>query len=393
MQYVKDFFNYVKAYSKYVDFTIIIIYVLLSLTGLVMVYSSSMVMAANNDNISSPEYFYIRQGLFIILGFFIVFFMSYFMSGEILKNKKFQLTAIVIIMLLLLYTLFFGDVVNGQRNRIGIGPFSLQAQEFFKVLVIIYMAYIYDKKLSLLKMQNQDYIYPLTFIGACSGLVLLTDFGTWMVVAAIITGIFIYSGVPLKFILKTGLVITVAGGVLILISYLFQGQILSDYQIARIETFMNPFVDPMGAGYQLTNSLIAISHGGLTGTGLGDGVMKLGYLPEPHTDFIFAVLAEELGLIGVFFIIILFMVLIFKALKYAAVSTNKFYSLICVGVALYITLQLFVNIGGISKIIPLTGVPLPLLSYGGSSFLSVSIAIGLLIIAAKHVKKEKEGFG
>ena len=392
MQYVKDFFKYVKAYSKYVDFTIVIIYVLLSLVGLVMVYSSSMVMAANNDNISSPEYFYIRQAIFIVLGFSIVFFMSYFMSGEILKDKKLQLTAIVIIMLLLVYTLFFGDVVNGQRNRIQFGPLSLQAQEFFKVLVIIYMAYIYDKKLSLSKMQNQDYIYPLTFIGACSGLVLLTDFGTWMVVAAIIIGIFIYSGVPLKFILKTGLVITVAGGVLTLISYLFQGQILSDYQIARIETFMNPFVDPMGAGYQLTNSLIAISHGGLTGTGLGDGVMKLGYLPEPHTDFIFAVLAEELGLIGVFFIIILFMVLIFKALKYAAASKDKFYSLVCVGVALYITLQLFVNIGGISKIIPLTGVPLPLLSYGGSSFLSVSIAIGLLIIAAKHVKKEKEGF-
>lgn len=391
MQYVKDFFKYVKAYSKYVDFTIIIIYVLLSLIGLVMVYSSSMVMAANNDNFSSPEHFYIRQGMFIILGFSIVFFMSYFMSGEIFKDKKLQLTAIVIIMLLLLYTLFFGDVVNGQRNRIQFGPLSLQAQEFFKVLVIIYMAYIYDKKISLSKMELQDYIYPLTFIGACSGLVLLTDFGTWMVVAAIIMGIFIYSGVPLKFIMKTGLVITVATGVLILISYLFQGQVLSDYQIARIETFINPFVDPMGAGYQLTNSLIAISHGGLTGTGLGDGVMKLGYLPEPHTDFVFAVLAEELGLVGVFFVILLFMILIFKALKYAAVSKDKFYSLVCVGVALYITLQLFVNIGGISKIIPLTGVPLPLLSYGGSSFLSVSIAVGLLIIAAKHVKKEKEG--
>ena len=391
MQYVKDFFKYVKAYSKYVDFTIIIIYVLLSLIGLVMIYSSSMVMAANNENISSPEFFYIRQAIFIILGFSIVFFMSYFMSGEIFKEKKFQLTAIVLIMLLLFYTLFFGDVVNGQRNRIQFGPLSLQAQEFFKVLVIIYMAYIYNKKLSLSKMQIQDYIYPLTFIGACSGLVLLTDFGTWMVVAAIIIGIFIYSGVPLKFILKTGLVITVAGGVLTLISYLFQGQILSDYQIARIETFVNPFVDPMGAGYQLTNSLIAISHGGITGTGLGDGVMKLGYLPEPHTDFIFAVLAEELGLIGVFFVMILFVILIFKALKYAAVSKDKFYSLICVGVALYITLQLFVNIGGISKIIPLTGVPLPLLSYGGSAFLSVSIAVGLLIIAAKHVKKEKEG--
>lgn len=390
MQYVKDFFNYVKAYSKYVDFTIIIIYVLLSLTGLVMVYSSSMVMAANNPNISSPEYFYIRQGIFIVLGFIIVFIMSYFMSGEILKNKKFQLSAIIIIMLLMLYTLFFGDVVNGQRNRIQFGPISLQASEFFKVLVIIYMAYIYDRKLSLKTMEMQDYIYPLTFIGACSGLVLLTDFGVWVIVAAIIIGIFIYSGVPFKFILKTGLVITVAGGALAAIAYLFQGQILSDYQIARIETFMNPFVDPMGAGYQLTNSLIAISHGGVTGTGLGEGVMKLGYLPEPHTDFIFAVVAEELGLIGVFFILILFIVLIFKALKYAAVSKDKFYSLICVGVALYLTFQLFVNIGGISKIIPLTGVPLPLLSYGGSAFLAVSMAIGLLIIAAKHVKKEKE---
>src|SRR5699024_6081984 len=145
------------------------------------------------------------------------------------------------------------------------------------------------------------------------------------------------------------------------ISYLFQGRILSDYQVARIETFMNPFVDPMGAGYQLTNSLIAISHGGITGTGLGDGVMKLGYLREPHTDFIITVRAEELRLICLYFTIILFVILLFKSLKYDAVSTDKFYSLICVGVALYITLKLYVNFGGISKIIPLTCVPLPLL--------------------------------
>ncbi len=391
MQYIKDFFNYVKVYSKYVDFMIILIYVLLSLTGLVMIYSSSMVMAANNPAIGSPGYFYIRQAVFIVLGFSIVFFMSYFMSGEILKDKKVQLSALVIIMLLLFYTLFFGDVVNGQRNRIQFGSLSLQASEFFKVFVIVYLAYIYDRKLSSKVMESQDYIYPMIFIGACSGLVLLTDFGTWMIVAGIIIGIFIYSGVPLKFIFKTALVITVAGGVLTAIAYLFQGQILSDYQIARIETFLNPFSDPMGAGYQLTNSLIAISHGGVFGTGLGNGVMKLGYLPEPHTDFIFAVIAEELGLIGVFFIIILFLILIIKALRYAAVSTDRFYSMICMGVALYISIQLFINIGGISKIIPLTGVPLPLLSYGGSSFLAISIAIGLLIIAAKHVKREKEG--
>src|SRR5690625_1395005 len=231
---------------------IIIIYVLLSLIGLVMIYSSSMVMAANNPDIASPGYFYVRQAVFIVLGFLIVFFMSYFMSGEILKNKKVQLTALIVIMVLLLYTLFFGDIVNGPRNRIQFGSLSLQASEFFKVLVIIYMAYIYDRKLSSRVMAPIDYIYPMIFIGACSGLVLLTDFGTWMIVAGIIIGIFIYSGVPLKFIFKTGLVITVAFGVLMAIAYLFRGQILSDYQIARIETFINPFSDPMGAGYQLT---------------------------------------------------------------------------------------------------------------------------------------------
>lgn len=390
MRYIKDFFGYVKAYSKYVDFTIIITYVLLSLIGLVMVYSASMVMASRVEG--SPEFYYLRQIMFIGLGFSIVFFMTYFMSGELLRNKKFQMTSLIIILVLLLYTMFFGVEVNGERNWIDLGPLRLQTSEFFKIVVIIYMAYIYDKKLSQHRLDNADYIYPLTFIGICSTLVLLNDFGTWLVIISIIAGVFMYSGVPLKLIMKTGLVLTVAAGVLMGIAMLIRGQVLSNYQIARIETFMNPFVDPMGAGYQLTNSLISISHGGLFGSGLGNGVMKLGYLPEPHTDFISAVIAEELGLVGIYAILILYIILVFKALRYAAISNDKFYSLICIGVALYIAMQLFINIGGISKIIPLTGVPLPLLSYGGSSFLSVSIAIGLLNIAAKHVKREKEVF-
>ena len=228
---------------------------------------------------------------------------------------------------------------------------------------------------------------PVAFILAISGLVILNDMGTWMVIAAIILSTFLYLRLPLKIIFRAGLFVLAAIGIGAGFLYLINGQVLSNYQMARIDTFLHPFNDPAGTGYQLTNSLIAISHGGLTGTGIGNGIIKLGYLPEPHTDFIMAVIAEELGLLGVLLVVVLYLVIIIKAMSYARRSTDTFYQIVCVGVAMYITMQVFINVGGISKIIPLTGVPLPLLSYGGSSFLSVSIAIGLLIIAAKHVKQ------
>src|SRR5699024_11043917 len=213
--------------------------------------------------------------------------------------------------------------------------------------------------------------------------------GTWMVIAAIILSTFLYLRLPLKIIFRAGLFVLAAIGIGAGFLYLINGQVLSNYQMARIDTFLHPFNDPMGTGYQLTNSLIAISHGGLFGTGIGNGIIKLGYLPEPHTDFIMAVIAEELGLMGVLLVVILYLIIIIKALMYAHRSTDTFYRIICIGVAMYITVQVFINVGGISKIIPLTGVPLPFLSYGGSSFLSVSIAVGLLTIAAKHVKQKE----
>ncbi len=218
---------------------------------------------------------------------------------------------------------------------------------------------------------------------------MINDMGTWLVIASIILSMFLYVRIPFKILGWSALFGTLAMGMVAGITYLVKGSVLSAYQMHRIETFFHPFNDPMGTGYQLTNSLIAISHGGLFGTGIGNGIIKLGYLPEPHTDFIMAVIAEELGLIGVLLIVVLYLIIIVKALTYAHRSTDTFYRIVCIGVAMYITMQVFINVGGISKIIPLTGVPLPLLSYGGSSFLSVSIAIGLLIIAAKHVKQKE----
>ncbi|CDZ99363.1 Lipid II flippase FtsW [Jeotgalicoccus saudimassiliensis] len=387
MQFIKNFFNYVKSYSKYVDFLILIAYVALSLIGLVMVYSASMVPAQMNEG--NSEHYYIRHLMFIILGFGLVFFMTYFMSGNFFKMKGVQLLMLGAIIILLLVTMFFGTEVNGQRNWIRVGGFGLQSSEFFKVVAILYLAYIYSRREKRIDNDELTSIIPLVFILVVSGMVMINDFGTWMVIAAIILSMFLYIRIPLKVIGWTAALGTVTLGVIAGVLYLVNGSVLSNYQMHRIETFFHPFNDPMGTGYQLTNSLIAISHGGLFGTGIGNGIIKLGYLPEPHTDFIMAVIAEELGLIGVLFIVLLYLVIILKALSYAHRSTDTFYRIICIGVAMYITMQVFINVGGISKIIPLTGVPLPLLSYGGSSFLSVSIAIGLLIIAAKHVKQKE----
>ncbi|MFA7744717.1 FtsW/RodA/SpoVE family cell cycle protein [Salinicoccus roseus] len=391
MSFIKDFFNYVRTYSRYVDFTIVITYVLLSLIGLVMIYSASMVMASRTPGITggNPEHFYIRQMISIFLGFTVVFIMAYFMSGEFLRNKYFQIAATVGIFVLLVFTAFFGTEVNGERNWIRLAGFNFQTSEFFKIVTILYLAYIYDRKKDRLKQLEGGHLVPLAFIGFCTMIVISNDFGTGLVITGIIAGIFIYSGISIRFLTKVGGALAVAAGAVGVIIYLIKGSILSPHQQARIDTFLHPFNDPTGTGYQLTNALVSISHGGIFGNGLGDGVMKLGYLPEPHTDFIFAVVAEELGLIGVIFILCLYLIIVIKALRYAAVSQDMFYRLICIGVAIYISFQLFINLGGISKLIPLTGVPLPLLSYGGSSFLSISIAIGLLIIAAKHVKKSK----
>lgn len=387
MQFIKNFFNYVKSYSKYVDFLIIIAYVALSLIGLVMIYSASMVPA--QMEYGNSEHYYLRHLMSILIGFAIVFFMTYFMSGNFFKMKGIQLIMLGVIVLLLLITMFFGAEINGQRNWIRIAGFSLQSSEFFKVAAILYLAYIYSRREKRIDTNEYTRIFPLVFILILSGPVMINDFGTWMVTAAIIITMFLYVRIPFKVlawatILGT-LILSIIGG----IRYLINGSVLSAYQMHRIETFFHPFNDPLGTGYQLTNSLIAISHGGLFGAGIGNGIIKLGYLPEPHTDFIIAVIAEELGLVGVLLIMFLYLVIIIKALSYAHRSTDTFYKIICIGVAMYITMQVFINVGGISKIIPLTGVPLPLLSYGGSSFLSVSIAIGLLIIAAKHVKQKE----
>ncbi|MGV2874515.1 FtsW/RodA/SpoVE family cell cycle protein [Macrococcus capreoli] len=392
MTQFRKFIDYIKAYTKYVDFPLLLSYVALVLIGLVMIYSASMVAATRGTLTGgrpvAASYFYIRQLFTIIVSFGLVFFMAYFMSIQIIKNKRVQQFSIATIMILLLITRLFGQEVNGATSWLNLGFMQLQTSEFLKIVVIIYLAYIYDKKDNLDKM-SADIIAPLILVGVCAGLVFLqNDSGSTLLIMMIIGCIFLYSGIAFKAMIKmAGLVL--ASSVLIMLGkFLITGSFLAAHQKQRFEVLANPFKDEAGAGYHLSNSLMAIGNGGIFGKGLGNGVMKLGYLPEPHTDFIFAVIAEELGLVGVIVIISLLFFIVYKGLMYAALADTIFYKLICVGVASYIGIQTFINLGGISGLIPLTGVPLPFLSYGGSSMLSLSIAVGLLLMAAKDVKKK-----
>ncbi|PNZ16628.1 cell division protein FtsW, partial [Staphylococcus xylosus] len=232
-------------------------------------------------------------------------------------------------------------------------------------------------------------IPPLGVLGVGLLLVLMQgDLGGTLLTVAIIASILIYSDIKNKIKLQIIMITMIPIVFYIIYTLIFDSKNL--YRLKRIKVMLDPFKYESGDGYQLTGALTSIGNGGLTGRGLGNGIAKLGYLPEPHTDFIFTVIAEELGLIGVLATLMVYGVILFKGLIYANKTTNQFYKLICVGVVSYLFMQVFINLAGVSGLIPLTGVTLPLLSYGGSSMLSISIAFGALLAVARNINKERK---
>ena len=203
---------------------------------------------------------------------------------------------------------------------------NLQASEILKVAMILYLSFIIDKRRNRLKQFKLALMMPLFLIGTCIGLVLLqNDTGQALILCMIVLCIFAYSGIGIKAILKWSGPIFAGVVLLVIFSIVFKGGILSQHQADRFHVLENPFNYESGIGYHLANSLLAIGNGGLFGKGLGNGIMKLGYLPEPHTDFIFAVIAEELGLVGVLFIIGLLGFIVYKGFLYAALTDSYFF--------------------------------------------------------------------
>ena len=394
MSNLKNIFRYIGRTAKFIDYPLLITYVILCLFGLIMVYSASMVAATKGTLTGGLEvsgtYFYNRQLIYVIMSFIVVFFIAFMLNIKILQQAKTQKWIMIIIFVLLFLTLIVGKNINGSKSWINLGFMNLQASELLKIAFILYISYVISRKLPQVREKIKVITAPLVLIVVCLFLVLLQgDIGQTLLIMIIIVSMFIFAGIGVQKIVK-GPVLLIAGSFVGIAILFVASGMMPHYLKARFSTLMNPFSSEAGTGYHLTNSLMAIGNGGLFGRGLGNGIMKLGYLPEAHTDFIFAVICEELGLVGGLFVICLLFFIVYRAFVLATKTPSYFYKLICVGVASYIGSQRFVNLVGISATIPLTGVPLPFISFGGSSMLSLSIAMGLLLLVAKQIKMDEK---
>ena len=391
------------------NYSILIPYLILSIIGLIVVYSTTSALAIQSG-VSSIRM--VRtQGLFFILSLLTIA-LIYKFSLNFLRNKKVLAFVIFIEVILLILSRFITDTVNGAHGWLTIpGGFSIQPAEYLKVILVWYLALIFSKRQD----EIRDYDYQalthnewiprnlndwrwltLILIGI---VVIMPDLGNATILALTVLIMITASGVGYRwFTSLLGLVVGVSSIVLGSIWIIGVDRVAKipvfGYVAKRFSAFFNPFNDLSGAGHQLANSYYAMSNGGWFGLGLGNSIEKQGYLPEAHTDFVFAIVIEELGFVGASLILALLFFLILRIILVGIRAKNPFNSMMAIGIGGMILVQTFINIGGISGLIPSTGVTFPFLSQGGNSLwvLSVAIAFVLNIDASeKRAKMEQEG--
>jgi rod shape determining protein RodA len=271
-----------------------------------------------------------------------------------------------------------GSTINGSRSWLMLGGMSLQPAEFAKLAVVVGMALLVAERLEgsgRRAVGNVEVLLMLAIAGVPAALILLQpDLGTMLVLSATVFGVLAVSGAPRRWL------VAVVGSAVVGATLVVSLGVLKTYQVNRFMAFTNPDLDPRGAGYNTTQARIAIGNGGLFGQGLFDGSQtRSGFVPEQHTDFVFTVAGEELGLIGAGVLIALFTLLLWRALVIATRAEDMFGRVAAAGIACWLGFQTFQNIGMCLGIMPVTGVPLPLVSYGGSSMFASLVAVGLLL--------------
>ncbi len=341
--------------------------------GLTMVYSASAIWA--EYKFDDSFFFAKRQLLFAGVGVAAMFFI---MNVDYWTWRTFAKVIVIICFVLLLLVLIpgIGNVRNGSRSWIGVGAFSIQPSEFMKLAMIAFLAKYLSERQKLITSFTKGLIPSLGIVFLAFGLIMLQpDLGTGTVmVGTCLVMIFIAGGRISHFL---GLGLLGLGGFVALI-------LSAPYRIKRITSFLDPWEDPLGSGFQIIQSLYAIGPGGLFGLGLGQSRQKFFYLPEPQTDFIFAILSEELGFIGGSFVILLFSLLLWRGIRIALGAPDLFGSFLAVGIIAMIAIQVMINIGVVIGLMPVTGITLPFLSYGGSSLTLMLLAVGVLLNISRY---------
>ncbi|WP_240417453.1 putative lipid II flippase FtsW [Paenibacillus periandrae] len=375
------------------DFLLLFLAFSLVCFGLAMVFSASMAYSRYDSvtatMLNDPSYLAIRQAAAIALGTVAMFFC---MNINYNVLKKWIAPAFIVVVIMLVLVPIFGNKVNGARSWFVIAGFGIQPAEFAKLGVILYLAALISKKEDKFRSFKKGLLPALTIVGFVSALILLQpDRGSTMILVLCASIVIIAGGANLKHIFllgAAGAFVLSIGIAIYVIKTKLSGQ---SYLLDRFTSFMDPFADPLDTGYQIVQSLYAFGHGGISGAGFGQGIQKLHYLPEAHNDFIFSIIGEELGFIGSSLFILIYLAFLWRGLLIAIRCNELFGTLAGVGIIGMIAIQALINLGGVTGSIPLTGVTLPLISYGGSSMLVTLISLGILLsISREYNKPEKE---
>ena len=347
--------------------------ILLVIIGLLFVYSASNVIAL--DRYGTPYYFFIRQLIFAGIGLCLMSIASR-LDYTLLKDFA---TPIFIVCLLLLVAVAIpgvGVVRGGARSWLGIGSFGVQPSEFMKIGMMILLAKFIAKSYGEIERLPNLMAIGIVVLVVFGLIMLQPDFGTGMVIVLASVVLLFISGLPLKYF-----AVLLAGGLIGITGLI----ISAPYRLRRIFAFLNPWSDPLGAGFQIIQSLYAIAPGGLFGVGFNRSVQKYFYLPEPQTDFIFAIILEEMGFIGGMAILSLYLYFLYLCLKVSFLQEDLFAKFLSLGLTSLIFIQFFINIAVVIGIIPVTGVTLPFLSYGGSSLMVTLVSVGIILNISRHI--------
>lgn len=377
-----------KRILKYVDKPLLVISIILFTMGLIMVFSASNVTAYMSHAVSPYNYF-IKQAIFLFVGLIFALVMIRFTTKA---YGMFSWGLLIITTVSLALLLIIGQAKNRAVSWFDLGFISIQPSEFIKVITIVWLAIFYEKNAKKLNSYTKS-LFPLLICGVIAALIFLQpDLGTTIIYCCIVATIFL--AVPISKDIKSKTIFGILGlfifGAMVLLG---SGKgILMERQLERFD-FANPCDKILSNGNQVCNCYIAINNGGLTGVGLGNSTQKYLYLPEPYTDFIFAIIVEELGVVTGVGIILLYMLLLFRILLIGRKSSTNRGAIICYGVAVYIFLHISINLLGIFGLMPMTGVPLPFMSYGGSFTICLIAALTLVqrVSVENGIMNEKKG--
>ncbi len=357
-----------------------IIFALLGI-GLVMLYSSSSIMA--QERFGDSMYFLKRQILFVLLGLAALITCKN-LPYAVYRRLVYLILGLSLLSLILVLFPQVGHRVGGARRWLRFGPVSVQPAEFAKLALVIYVSYSLAKKKDMVKDFSVGFLPHVVVSAVFIGLVVVQpDLGTAVIFAALVFLLLFVAGVRLRYLLAAGLAV---------FPLLALAIAQTSYRWKRLLAFLNPWRDPSDTGFQLIHSLLALGSGGPSGVGLGSGQQKLFYLPEAHTDFILAVIGEETGMVGVSLVLILYGLLVYRGVKIALKAPDSYGTYLALGLTLVIGLQALINAAVVMGVLPTKGLPLPLISYGGSSLLTTLAALGILMNIDGQAKKQSQGW-